>query len=547
MNITVAKYIVDQLSAWGIKRIYGVSGSETIPLFHAISANNQIQLITVRHESAAGFMAATEAKSSGQLAVCIVTSGPGLTNLLNGIADASQDHVPVLVLSGQIKSEKIGTHFKQYIDQQLLISPLALYSELLTHADATPSLLLHAMQTALLQKGVTHLSIPVDFQELHLKDAIIRKWPEALFQMNPQINEEQIQSISQQIAKSKRPLILFGVGARQSALAITTLAERIGAGLIASLGAKGMISEDHDHHLGSLGDGGSDEAIQLLQEADLLLIIGCTWYPEAFIPNQLPLIQIDLNPNNIALQHHHIDIFIGRAEEVIPKIITNLVNEPNKEWSHKVHTMHQQYIERIAIETAIQSDATRVHPAHLMGALSAQIPKDAIIIVDTGEHTIWFNRYFTGRCERVLFSGKWRSMGYALPAANAVKLLYPEKTVIAIIGDGSFLMNVGECSTTNRYNLAIKVIVMNNNALILEERRSMEKGYSPSGTSLTNPDFVQLSSSFGWHGMNVHSESDLSEAIVQMLRATTPILLDVELSTDMPRSIKPEQIQQSLT
>lgn len=544
MDYTVANYITSQLSAWGVTRIYGVSGSETIPLFDAISKSNQLQLITVRHESAAGFMAATEAKCSGQLAVCIVTSGPGLTNLLNGIADASQDHVSVLVLSGQIKSEKIGTHYKQYVDQQRLVSPLALYSELLTHPDATPSLLLHAMQTALLQKGVTHLSIPVDLQELTLNDPIIREFPEPLFKISPQIDEYQIRSASQHITSAQRPLILFGVGAKQSAHEITSFAERIGAGLIASLGAKGMIAEAHQHHIGSLGDGGSDEAIALLQESDLIIIIGCTWYPEPFIPKQIPLIQIDLNPNNIAFEHQHIDILIGRAEEIIPKLITNLPSEPMDEWGHKVRTMHQKYIERIASETAIQSEASKIHPAHLLGAIAALIPEDSIIVLDTGEHTIWFNRYFTGKCERVLFSGKWRSMGYALPAANAVKLIYPEKTVIAIIGDGSFLMNVGECATTTRYNLPIKVIIMNNNALILEERRSMEKGYSPSGTTLTNPDFVQLASSFSWHGMNVNHEGNLNEAIQLMLNATTPFLLDIELDSDMPRSIKPQQIAQ---
>lgn len=545
MQFTVAEYIIAQLSAWGVKRIYGVSGSETIPLYDAISKNTDIELITVRHESAAGFMASTEAKYNGGLAVCITTSGPGLTNLMNGIADASQDHVPVLVLSGQIKSEKIGTHFKQYIDQQRLISPLALYTELITHANATPSLLLHAMQTSLLQKGVTHLSIPVDLQSSMLEDARIIAWPSSLFQSIPQIDKDQIQIVSQRIVQAKQPLILIGVGARNAVTSIIQLAEQIGAGIVASLGAKGMIPEQHQHHIGSLGDGGSDEAIELLQEADLLITIGCTWYPEPYVPKQLPIIHIDLNPSNIALEHSISEVLIGRAEEIIPSLISTILDRSDRQpsdWIHRVQSMHAQYIERIATETALETNLAKVHPAHLMGALAAQLPDNAVIVLDTGEHTIWFNRYFTGKCERVLLSGKWRSMGYALPAANAIQLMYPDKMVVAIIGDGSFLMNLGECATTKRYQLPIKVIVMNNNALILEERRSIEKGYQPIGTTLTNPDFVQLASAFGWHGINVSNENDLSGAIQQMLTATTPILLDVELNSDMPRDIKPSQL-----
>lgn len=540
-EVTVADYIVSQLSAWGVKRIYGVSGSETIPLYDAIAKLNDIQLITVRHESAAGFMAATEAKASGQLAVCIATSGPGITNLLNGIADAGQDHVPVLVLSGQIMSKEIGTHFKQYIDQQRLISPLALYTELITHEEATRPLLLHAMQTACLQKGVTHLSIPVDIQEKVLQDASICAWPASLFDSFPKINLEQIQRITNLLLEAKQPLILIGVGARAAASLIEQLATQLGAGIIASLGAKGIISEDHLQHLGSFGDGGSDEAISIIQEVDLLVMIGCTWFPKAFIPRRLPVIQIDLNPNNINLEHNLVGNLIGRAEEILPHMLERLPQQQVQanSWREKVQLLHRNYQERIALETAIELNDVSIHPAHLMGAIAAQLPDDAIIVLDTGEHTIWFNRYYTGKCERVLFSGKWRSMGYALPAANALQLLHPQKTVLAIIGDGSLLMSLGELATTMRYQLPIKVIVMNNHALILEERRSLEKGVQPYGTTLTNPDFVQLAAAFGWHGLYVGEERNLVQAIDQLLVSKTPMLLDVKLNNAMPREIKP--------
>lgn len=536
----VATYIVEQLYAWGVRRIYGVSGSETIPLFDAIHNHQGIDLITVRHESAAGFMASTEAKCTGGLAVCITTAGPGLTNLLNGIADASFDHVPVLVLSGQLPTKKIGTHAKQYLNQQMLISPFALYSEMVTHADATRPLLLKAMQCALLQKGVTHLSIPLDLQTMTLTNEKIVPFPASLFDMASTPDGQALQRVRQRIMQSERPLLMAGVGARNAAAEILQLSKSINAGIISSLGAKGMFSEQYPFHIGSLGDGGSEEAHALLQEADLLIVIGSTWYPAPYIPSHLPIIQIDLNPNHIALQNQIADFLIGRAEEIIPKLLTDDITPSHESWSKRVRSVHEQFISRMHRETAIHPKEQTSHPAHIMGTLSKHIPENAVVLVDTGEHTIWFNRYFTGNCKRVLISGKWRSMGYALPAANAVQLLYPDLPVVAVIGDGSFLMSLSECSTTMRYQLPIKVIVMNNHALILEERKSVESGYQPSGTELTNPDFAKLVEAFGWRGIKVKKESELEAAIQELMNSNVPTLLDIDVSQDMPRNIKPD-------
>lgn len=538
-QLNVAQFLISQLVAWGVTRIYGVSGSETIPLFDAIAQHPEIELIPVRHESAAGFMAATEAKINGKLAVCITTSGPGLTNVLTGIADASQDHVPVLVLTGQIPTDKIGTHYKQYINQQAMFAELVLYTQLIAHANATSEVLLRSMQTAILQRGVTHLTIPLDIQEKMMSNSTITPYPDSIFQTAPQIDDIQCSNAIQALTQYKRPMICIGVGAKNAIPAIRQLAERIGAGVIASLGAKGMYPEEDEHFLGGWGDGGSDEAIEMLQEADLLLSIGSTWYPKMYIPKPIALIQIDTHAQNIALHQNPIHSVVGRAEDVVPKIIPD-TSIADAQWKSKIHMMHQRYHERIAIETAMQNNRQSIHPAHLMGALTALLPETVILAIDTGEHTIWFNRYFTGMCKQVLFSGKWRSMGYALPAANTAQLLYPDETVVAIVGDGGFLMSLSECATTIRYNLPIKVIVMNNHALILEDRKSVKHGYKPTGTSLTNPDFVALAAAFGWQGRKIHREEDLVEAIQQMLSSNNPFMLEVELSGDFPKDLKPK-------
>lgn len=540
MRITVAQYLVAQLKAWGIKRIYGVVGSEIIPLLNEIEKDEKLQFIAVRHESAAGFMASTEAKITGKLGVCISTSGPGLANLLNGVADAAFDHVPVLVLSGQIATKHIGTHYKQYLNQQQFISPLALYSEMIAHPEASSPLLIQAMQAALFQRGVAHLSIPVDIQEMTIeKGNFIAPYPLELLDSEWTLKDSQIEEAVEKIKASQRPAILIGRGAKAAVSSIQSLAEKTGAFLIASLGAKGFISEEHPQHLGGIGDGGSSEAIDMLQEADLLLMIGCTWFPAEYIPKQLPIIQIEINPAHTGLHHHLLAALIGKAEQILPKLIELLPAEMNPDWRRKVFEAHQRYIKRLEQESMVLPTQSPIHPIHLIGELEKTIPEKSIVILDTGEHTILFNRYFKGMNQDILFSGKWRSMGYALPSANVSQLLFPERKVIAVIGDGSLLMNVGELSTSIRHKLPIKVIVMNNQSLLLEERKSWSKGYRPSGTDLTNPDLVSLAKSFGWRGMKANKEGDLSLVLQSAFQSNEPVLIDVHLNHALLTNLKP--------
>lgn len=279
-GLTVGEYLVEQLAAWGVQRIYGVAGDTLFFLLDSIGKSEKLEFVATRHESAAAFMASAEAKLTGRMTVCIATSGPGMLNLLNGLADAHTDRAPVLAITGQVPTDSIGTGYKQYIDQQVMIQPLAGYSALLITPQSMPILLATAAATAQLKGQVVHLFIPKDLfgQIVAAEIKPSRDYQGVL----PEPGEEQLQQAAQLASNAQRPVMLVGLGARESGEAVVELAEKLSAPMILSLPAKGVVPGNHDYVLGGLGQGASDVAHKALLEADLVIAIGETWWPKQY-------------------------------------------------------------------------------------------------------------------------------------------------------------------------------------------------------------------------------------------------------------------------
>ncbi|MFT9846564.1 thiamine pyrophosphate-binding protein [Aneurinibacillus sp. REN35] len=527
---TVAHRILEQLQLWGVKRIYGVVGDAIFGLMDAIAKQNQIQFIAVKHEATAAMMASAEAKLTGGLGVCTATMGPGLANLLNGLADACKDKASVLAITGQASTDKIGTDYKQYINQQELIKPLAAYSTLLAHPHTIIDVLTKAMHLSLVKGAVTHLSVPKDMFTMPTT-ALLRAKPSLL--KGTYYFEADGLALAIDIMKTaQRPMILAGTGAYGAAQHVEALAERWGAGLLVSLGAKGMLPETSPHLLGGIGQGGNPYAAPLFKEADVVLLIGDTWWPEGYVPEHARIIQIDYMQENIG-KGIPVEVgIVGDSGAVVPLLVEKLPKtSPLPVWESQWKEAKQKWAEQNEQEG--NKTSTPLYPARIVRAIENAVQPNAIITLDTGDMTVWVNRSFRAKEQDFLFSGEWRTMGFGLPAALAAKLCMPERQVVAIVGDGGIAMTLADLLTAARYSLQLTVVVCNNGYLQMERDKMIAGGFRQEGVDVTNPDFVKAAEACRWNGYRVDSDTQLEDILQQAFTSNRPALIDVATASVM--------------
>jgi len=530
----VADIIVEQLAKWGVRSIYGVMGDAIFHLTDALARQDTIRLYTTRHESTAAFMASAQAKLTGQLGVCIATSGPGLANLLNGLADAANDRAPVLAITGQVESYFVGTDRKQYIDQQAFISPLAGYSDELAYPDAIVNLLTKAMKTAIGQGRVAHLSIPRDMLGA-IVNVQIRN-PEPYLTTHPLSNQETIFKGIDILNQAQRPVIMVGKGALGLTQPLIQIAEKMKAGLITTLPAKGVMPYNHPLALGGIGAAGTETSTKILEQADTVLVVGTTWWPTDYTPRQAKIVQIDVVPENIGKSQEASYGIVGDAKVILPQIAQMLSNIPKPEWEETIKQIKEQWNTRMGEE--VSQGGSPIPPQRIMHALQQVIPSNAIITLDVGDHLVWFNRIFQANGQRILISGNWRSMGFGLPAALAAKIAQPESPVVAIVGDGGIGMTLADFLTAVYYQLPVVVAVLNNGCLAMERNRLKLTDLHQLGSGLYNPDFAAFAEACGGMGIKVQHSDELEPALRKAFNAGQPVILDISTEPAMVPTTK---------
>lgn len=521
---TVSELMLDQLYMFGVRRIYGVVGDATFGLIDALAKQDKIKYIAVKHESTAAFMASAEAKLTGGLGVCTATMGPGAANLINGLGDAHADRAPVLAITGQAESSKIGTEYPQYIDQQELVKPFAAYSANLANPDAAIEVLQKAARTSLGQRVVTHISIPKDILMMPAKGEP-RRLPDVI-EGTSSFTNESLKHAADIMRTAKRPMILAGLGATSVSADLEKLADLWGAGILTSLGGKGLFDESSPLVLQGIGEGGNPYAADVFKQADVVLLAGTTWWPEGFVPTDARIIQIDRQFDKFVKEIPTELGIMGKTEEVIP-ILTESLKEFSRSEDWVTHL--QQAKDKWAAQNEEEGNTQGypVHPSRIIRAIDRTVAPDAILALDTGDNTVWTNRNFKQKNQSVLFSGYWRTMGFGLPAAMAAKLIKPEKQVVAIVGDGGLQMVLADLLTATRYELDITVVVLNNESLQMERDKLKVAKKEEVGVDLTNPDFVKLAEACGWKGLRPASDSELESVMEEALNTKGPTLVDI--------------------
>lgn len=529
MQKNVAEVIVEQLVRWGVKRVYGVSGDANLYFLHALAKHPDIEFIQARHETAAAFMASAEAKLTGLPGVCTGTTGPGLVNMLNGLADAASDRTPLMAITGQVESSKMGMPVKQYIDQQVMIQPLALWSALLCNAQRAAEMTWIGLHHAHLRGGVAHLSVLKDLWNLPGGEEI-KDRPQVQKGM---ISENEVQLVAELLQGAERPVIMAGRGIAAVASDVKELALRISAPVITSLPAKGLIAEDFPLCVGGLGHAGTEAAGNLLKESDLILLLGTTWWPQDYTPvHAAPIIQVDADKANLALAHPAIRPVNALLEDFVPALLRKMPEMKRKGWLDRIAEERQRWFEQIKTERGNVSSP--IMPQALMAALEKIVPPEAIMVLDVGDHVVWYDRCYWGGQKELLISGTWRSMAFGLPAAIAAKLIFPEKPVVCICGDGGLTMTLGELVTASQYQAGVKLVVVNNGSLAMEENRAIVAGLLTDGLKILNPDFVQVAQACGWEAYKVNKYEELEDNLAKWMASARPSLIDVSSAAPMP-------------
>jgi pyruvate oxidase len=529
---TVSDILIEQIAAWGVKYVFGLPGTSSLGIVDSIRKNKKIKYIQVRHEQTAAFMASAHGKLTGNVAACLTIAGPGATNLATGLYDAKLDHSPVLALTGLVARQLIGPGSFQEIDQYSFFEPICVFNKVLMSEDQTTKLATLAIKHALVERGVSHISIPADVQKFPYKAKILPlegRIPNRAISPSTFLIKKSALIISQ----AKNPVIISGFGALQNGDELLKLAEKITAPIVTTFRGKGVINEDHELYAGSHGGIGSTSASSLVQNADLLIVIGSSFSDMTQIPEKR-MIQIDIDPMMIA-KNYPVEVGLwGNCSEIIPALTAFVSKNVNIEYLAEIKRLKKDWIDLLEKES--DSSKKPIRPQYIIKVLNEKLSEDAVISLDIGENSWWFGRnFFMKKNQKMVMSGYLASMGAGLPGALAAQLIFPEKQVICITGDGGFSMVMGDFQTAVKYKLPVKVFLFNNKQLGMIMQEQKVEGYPNWQTDLYNCNFAEYAKNCGGIGIKVTDPKDLPDAVEKALSINKPVIVDID--TDPRRFI----------
>ena len=535
---TVAQAILSQLAAGGVKRVYGVVGDAIFPLADALAAQHAVEFVPAAQEAGAAFMASYEAKLTGCPTACMATAGPGATNLATGLADAFLDGAPVVAITGQIQTADFAIAAKQYFHQQTFFGPISASTELPLAGESAMHALLAALYRSIRYRTATHISIPEDVfrQSVEWMPLPVRALdgddaaPTPGLEMSPPCLLGDWARAVQALRQSRSPLVVVGLSEPTLVRETLDLARALDAGLIAAQQAKGTIPFSESCLVGGIGEAHVPEA---LHQADILVLVGDAPYEMGYIPARIPAVVV--SREHVPLSGHPLLAeAIGapvRAVGWLRRAMEGRVPDPA--WSEAIRKVRQALDEQVRDLAGAEPHAP-VNPYRLAQVLSDILDEDAVISVDIGAFSHWFDLGFRVKRQTILISSRWRGMGAALPAAIAARLACPDRQAVAVIGDGALLMSMAELTTAVARALPLTVVVVNNGVYDLERQKMSSQGLHTMGTVLRSPDFVALAQACGAVGLRVDRVDDLAGALErgmrEAVRSTGPVLIDVRAS-----------------
>lgn len=526
-DMRTADIVAEALLDWKVEVIFGLPGDGINGFMEALRRRkDKIKFILVRHEESAAFMACAYAKYTGKLGVCVATSGPGAIHLLNGLYDAKLDNTPVLSITGSTYSDLMNSNYQQDVNLLQLFSDVTVYNNMINrpeHAEMTVDI---ACRSALSLRGVSHLTIPIDVQEMKLKGRYSRhKVPghTSDFYANITVPERGLLEDAANILNSGRKIVLLvGQGALSAGDEVIQVAEKLEAPVVKALLGKAVIPDDHPLCIGGLGLLGTEPATDAMNEADTLLMIGTSFPYIDYLPKpgQARGIQIDIKPNNIGLRYPVEIGLVGDSKLVLSELLPFLKqrSETEREFLKSKQDAMVDW-NKLLKEQSTRTDKP-IKPQVIADAVSELLEDNAIISVDCGTNTSWAAQYINIRKGmKFSLSGTLATMACGLPYAIAAQIAFPDRQCIAFVGDGGFTMLMGEFATAVQYNLPIKIIVIKNNTLGMIRWEQMAFLGNPEyGVEFTPIDFVKFAEACGGIGYAIKEPDEIGSIMEQAMK-----------------------------
>lgn len=529
-RLTGAKAIVKSLESQGVEVIFGLPGGASLPIYDELP-KSKIKHILTRHEQGAAHMADGYARASGKVGVCMATSGPGATNLVTGLATAYMDSSPIVAITGQVARSMIGNDAFQEVDITGITIPITKHNYLVKEAADLPRIIEQAFFLASTgRKGPVLIDIPRDVQLEAFSPDRVKKAP--LEGYNPTIKGHpgQIQKAVQLIKTAEKPLLIAGGGVfhSDSSEQLQNLADKADIPVINTLTGKSAFPNSHELYLGMLGYHGRVAANTAVSEADVIVAIGVrfgdrTTGPLPTFAKQAKLIHIDIDPAEISKNVPSYLPIVGDAKNIMSQITGLLPEMKHREWVG--------HLKEISKAHPLPAKMAGVSTPNILRILG-EIVKDPILVTDVGKHQMFAAHYFSIESPRsFITSGGLGTMGFGVPAAIGVKTARPDRSVIDIAGDGSFMMTCNQIATAVQYNIAICVLIMNDYCLgMIHQLQDVFYGKRYEACSLDRSvNYAKLAGSMGAVGIRVTEEREIKGAIEKGLSCGKPCVIDFVL------------------
>jgi pyruvate dehydrogenase (quinone) len=553
MPQTASDILIDTLIDWGVDTVFGIPGDGVNGIIEALRLKrDKIRFIQVRHEEAAAFAACGYAKFTGKLGCCIATSGPGGIHLLNGLYDAKLDGVPVLAITGLQFHDLLATHTQQDVELDKLFMDVAKYNVRVMGPAHVENAVELACRTALAYRGVAHVTIPVDFQSQPVKKAArsARNLPHHVSEIWADSahvpTDEALRRAAELLTAGKKITILAGRGALGARKELEEVAEILGAPIAKPVLGKACVPDESPYTTGGVGLLGTRPSQDALEGCDTLLIVGSSFpyiefYPK---PGQARAVQIELDPQKIGLRHPVEIGLVGDSIRVLRRLIPLLDRNAERGWLEAAQRGKAEW-QKLMEERGTRLDMP-MKPQVVAHELGRLLKDDAIIATDSGTITTWVARHVPIRGEQMFsLSGNLATMACGLPYAIGAQAAYPDRQVVAFVGDGGFTMLMGEIATAVKHELPIKVIIVKNNSLGQIKWEQMVFLGNPEYVCDLHPiDFAAFARACGAKGMSVERPEECRRVLEEALATPGPVVVEALVDPNeppMPPRIKPEQ------
>ena len=542
MPETTADILVERLIDWGVIDVFGLPGDGINGIIEALrKQQKRIRFVHVRHEEAAAFMACAYAKYTGKLGVCLATSGPGGgIHLLNGLYDAKLDSQPVLAITGHAFHDLIDTHTQQDVDLDRLFSDVTVYNARVMGCAHVRNVTDLACRTALNFRGVSHINIPSDIQDEESGERSKRNVPNHTASVPARSAripcEADLVRAADILNGGKKIAILVGQGALHARREVISIAERLSAPIIKALLGKAVVPDDCPYTTGGIGLLGTKASQEALEECDTLLIVGSSFpyiefYPE---PGKVRAIQIDIDPSRIGLRYPVELGIVADSAESLKGLLPKLRQNKNGDFLKKARKTVKHWEETMLTRSS-RSDKP-MKPQVVAWELGKRLDDDAIVSCDSGTIATWFARHIpVKRRQMHSLSGTLATMANGLPYTIAAQIAYPDRQCIGFVGDGGLTMLMGEFATAVKYQLPIKIVVINNNTLgQIKWEQMVFLGNPEYACELSPIDFAAFAHACGGTGFRIEEPRDCGRILDKALGTKGPVLIDAVVDPNEP-------------